>query len=128
MNFFEIIASSHQLENYTNEDSLSSHLTFEEPRYQPLIDMLTKRIRTLLKKLTKKQRNILDLWMDNVEIKDIALQMKINYTTVHNHLYGKKTGNKLKGGIFKRIKSLCANDSTILLLLKDIEIAKRTND
>jgi hypothetical protein len=119
-----ILVDNYSLNNYTEEDGLYQRLYFDEPTYQPLIDRLYKQILKHIVSLTKRQQQILNMWMEGMTLVDISKQLGINPASVHNCLFGK---NK-HGGVFRVLRKKTLNDGIMALLLNQIKNAKMDDD
>lgn len=73
--------------------------------------------------LTKRQKEVIKLYVQNKTQNEIAKQLGINQTSVHKVIKGNidyKNGRKRYGGAIKKITKLCQSDKEIQDILKEI--------
>ena len=82
----------------------------------------------MLPKLTKRQREITLLYLDNhLKEEEIAEKLGISQPTVSQHLFGKRRNGKKVGGSIPKIKKILLKKSsqTRSMSQKDFKIALR---
>ena len=90
-----------------------------------LQDELKKRVWEIIEEgLTKRQKEVIKLYIQNKTQNEIAKQLGINQTSVHKVIKGNidyKNGKKRYGGAIKKISKLCQLDEKIQEILKQIQ-------
>ena len=74
--------------------------------------------------LTKRQKEVIKLYVQNKTQNEIAKKLGINQTSVHKVIKGNidyKNGRKRYGGAIKKITKLCQSDKKIQEILKQIQ-------
>ena len=90
-----------------------------------LQDELKKRVWEIIEEgLTKRQKEVIKLYIQNKTQNEIAKQLGINQTSVHKVIKGNidyKSGKRRYGGALKKIKKLCRADKLIQDILLNIQ-------
>lgn len=99
-----------------------------QPYNEELLDLrdkLRKRMWEIIDEgLTKRQREVIKLYVQDKTQNEIAKQLGINQTSVHKVIRGNidyKSGKRRYGGAIKKIKKLCQADEEIQEILKQIQ-------
>lgn len=124
----EISFDQNKLNNFSNERGIGSILTENacDDRISLLREQLLQEIYDLIngESLTEHQRKILYMRLIGKTQNEIAEHLGITQSAVHKAMHGNidyRNNKKRYGGIIKKLKRICTENSRISQILEDIE-------
>lgn len=127
----EISFEQDKLNNFPNERGISSILSSNEcdREISQLREELIEEIYKIISgdNLTKHQKKILFMRLSGKTQNEIAEHLGITQSAVHKAMHGNidyKNNKKRYGGIIKKLRKICTNESKIGEILKNIDDIK----
>ena len=119
------------LNDFPIDDGLGMFLNvskFSEEFYELRQELICEVLRVVNSELTPRQKEVVNLRLENLTQIEIAEKLSLHQTTIHKIISGNidyANGKKRYGGALKKLKKLCAKDEKILEILKKMEDLKK---
>lgn len=127
-NYIEISIDPSLLNNFSNEDGMSSFLSTcsSSERFQELRSELLSEVMYIIENcLTDKQKEVMKMtYLDGKTQNEISMELGKHQTTIHKILKGNidyYNNKKRYGGALKKIRKLCASNPRIQKILQQIK-------